>query len=68
MSDTITQPGTIMIDVLANGPLLIHGDVIVKDKDGNETLKQTKTAFCRCGASAGKPYCDGSHRSAGFEG
>jgi CDGSH-type Zn-finger protein len=40
----------------------------VKDKEGNETHKNKVTAFCRCGQSSNKPYCDGSHIKAGFEG
>jgi CDGSH-type Zn-finger protein len=25
-------------------------------------------AVCRCGGSARKPFCDGTHRDAGFDG
>lgn len=49
------------IEVLENGPLLIYGSVSVKNKDGEISTRNTKTAFCRCGASSNKPYCDGSH-------
>lgn len=35
-------------------------------KDYETTLGVT--AFCRCGASGNKPYCDGSHAGIGFEG
>ncbi len=56
------------IEVLANGPLLIYGNITVKDKEGNETKKSKVTAFCRCGQSKNKPYCDGSHIPAQFEG
>jgi hypothetical protein len=56
-----------MVEVLTDGPLLIHGTLKVKDKDGNETIKEKTTAFCRCGASANKPYCDGSHITAQFK-
>ena len=59
---------TTKIDVLKNGPLMVHGDCIVTDSEGNETIKTTKTTFCRCGASANKPFCDGAHRKIGFEG
>jgi CDGSH-type Zn-finger protein len=31
------------------------------------TVNRVKSAFlCRCGQSANKPYCDGSHKAAGF--
>jgi uncharacterized Fe-S cluster protein YjdI len=56
-----------VVEVLGNGPLLIHGSLRVKDKEGNVVLKEEKTAFCRCGASAKKPYCDGSHVAAQFK-
>lgn len=56
------------VEVMANGPLLVHGNLLVKDKDGNEENKTKTTAFCRCGASKNKPYCDGGHKDADFEG
>ncbi len=55
------------IEVTKNGPLLVHGDIIVQDKHGNETSKSKVTAFCRCGQSGNKPFCDGTHRKCGFK-
>ncbi len=57
-----------LVEVSPNGPLLVYGNLIVKDKEGNETHKSKVTAFCRCGQSSNKPYCDGSHIKIGFEG
>jgi uncharacterized Fe-S cluster protein YjdI len=57
-----------VVEVLENGPLLIYGNLKVKDKDGKESLKTQTTAFCRCGQSGNKPYCDGSHVGASFVG
>ena len=57
-----------MVEVMPNGPLMVHGNLRVKHGDGSETRKQKKTAFCRCGASGNKPFCDGSHKKIGFEG
>lgn len=57
-----------IIEVTANGPLLVYGNVTIKDKEGNESKKNKVTALCRCGASANKPYCDGAHTKIGFEG
>ncbi len=59
---------TVEIDVFENGPLLIHGYLKVKDKDGQIIEKEKATAFCRCGHSANKPFCDGKHKSSGFLG
>ena len=57
-----------IVEVSPNGPLLVYGNLTVKDKDGIETHKHKVTAFCRCGSSSNKPYCDGTHRKIGFEG
>lgn len=56
------------IELMKNGPLIIEGEIKLTKENGNEVLKNKKTAFCRCGASSRKPYCDGSHTSAGFVG
>jgi uncharacterized Fe-S cluster protein YjdI len=56
------------VDVLENGPLLVHGALKVVHKDGKEETKNKTTAFCRCGSSANKPYCDGTHNKQGFVG
>jgi uncharacterized Fe-S cluster protein YjdI len=57
-----------IVEVLENGPLLVYGHITVKDSHGSETSGNNVTAFCRCGQSANKPYCDGSHVTAGFVG
>lgn len=56
------------IDVLENGPLLVHGGCMVKNIDGQVEEKDKVTAFCRCGASENKPYCDGAHKKIEFKG
>lgn len=51
-----------------NGPLLVRGPVKLIDPDGNEFEAKGKSiALCRCGASADKPFCDGSHKRIGFQ-
>lgn len=57
-----------IVETVSNGPLLIYGNVIVKDSTGSITRKNNVTAFCRCGGSGNKPYCDGSHKKIGFVG
>jgi len=51
-----------------NGPLLIRGDVRVLDADGNVLYEGEKAALCRCGQSANKPFCDGTHKTVDFRG
>lgn len=58
---------TTKIEVTKNGPLLVHGDIILKDKHGNEHTKSKVTALCRCGQSSNKPLCDGTHNVCGFK-
>ncbi|WP_341216772.1 (4Fe-4S)-binding protein [uncultured Wocania sp.] len=56
------------VEVLENGPLLVYGTIKVIHKDGNEEIKNKTTAFCRCGASNNKPFCDGTHVKEAFKG
>ena len=55
------------IKIRPNGPLLVEGDFMLVDENGNE-IKPTKQALCRCGGSTTKPYCDGTHSRIGFDG
>jgi len=52
-----------------NGPLVVEGPVTIVDHEGHPfTVEGDKPAIalCRCGQSAKKPFCDGSHRASGF--
>ena len=37
--------------------------VIVVDSEGNEIEKEGTAAFCRCGLSNKKSFCDGAYRN-----
>ncbi len=57
------------IKVNRNGPYLIQGDVQMTDAEGNviDVSERPAIALCRCGASANKPFCDGTHKTCGFQ-
>lgn len=57
----------ILVEPVINGPLLVYGNVSVKDSEGIVNKKNNVTAFCRCGASSNKPYCDGTHKKIDFQ-
>ncbi len=60
----------VIIRLRDDGPLVIHGPVRVIDAEGREfTLPTEKPllALCRCGQSAHKPFCDGAHKTCGFQ-
>ncbi len=51
-----------------DGPLLVRGPMELLDSDGNPIPRRRSTvALCRCGASAIKPFCDGTHKLVGFK-
>lgn len=52
-----------------NGPYVIEDhDARVVDWDGAEyPIDRWPLALCRCGGSATKPFCDGTHRTNGFQ-
>lgn len=60
----------VVIRLRPNGPLVVEGDFDLLDAEGNPLPKPDKPAiaFCRCGQSANKPFCDGRHRECGFVG
>ncbi len=56
------------ITIANNGSIRIEGDFELLDPEGNSfgLGGRTLVKLCRCGHSQDKPFCDGSHRSAGF--
>jgi uncharacterized Fe-S cluster protein YjdI len=61
-----TAPDEVTIEPRPNGPLLLRGRVRIVDDDGRVVREDTRVALCRCGGSANKPFCDGTHRRNGF--
>jgi CDGSH-type Zn-finger protein len=58
-----------IIRLRPNGPLLIEGEVTILDQAGNAFPLPTNKpviSLCRCGQSANKPFCDGSHKACNF--
>ncbi len=59
--------GKTKITALDNGPYLVKGPILLLDSKGNEFRAERATvALCRCGESATKPFCDGTHSKIGF--
>ena len=59
------------IIVRNNGPIRLEGDnIVLTDQDGRTfgLAGRVVVSLCRCGQSANKPFCDGSHKEFGFEG
>ncbi|MEA2563003.1 MAG: hypothetical protein QOH06_4507 [Acidobacteriota bacterium] len=58
------------ITVNKNGPFRVEGDDIqIVDPEGKPygLGGRTVVSLCRCGMSANKPFCDGSHKHHGFQ-
>ncbi|MGH9209445.1 MAG: (4Fe-4S)-binding protein [Acidimicrobiales bacterium] len=56
----------VVVSLRPNGPLAVEGPVRIELSRG-EVLEITDRAFlCRCGGSANKPFCDGTHKRTGF--
>lgn len=58
--------GPLQIAPQPDGPLKLSGPLEVVSGTGRTINRTIETYFCRCGASANKPYCDGSHKRIGF--
>jgi len=60
----------VKITVKENGALRIEGGIPIFDAEGNSlTIPIGKPySLCTCGRSSRKPFCDGSHKTNGFDG
>lgn len=55
------------ITACSDGPLIVRGEFELRDVDGEEIPRRRRTvALCRCGSSAIKPFCDGTHKVTQF--
>ena len=58
----------VIINLQKNMAYHVVGKIRLRDSEGREyDLEGEETWLCRCGNSKRKPFCDGSHRKAGFE-
>ena len=55
------------IQIKPKGPYLVTGPCVLLDENGNKIETGEKTWLCRCGQSATKPICDGSHKTVAAE-
>ncbi len=56
------------IECAPDGPYLVKGLENLKNSKGERIPTKSVIALCRCGGSANKPFCDGTHASIGFSG
>jgi len=59
----------VKITAMPNGPYVVEGLVQLVDGRGQvvDVSTRPRVALCRCGQSANKPFCDGSHARVGFQ-
>jgi CDGSH-type Zn-finger protein len=57
------------IIIRSNGPIRVEGDFEIEDQTGAkyDLAGRTAIGLCRCGHSANRPFCDGSHGRIGFQ-
>jgi CDGSH-type Zn-finger protein len=53
------------VSIIKDGPITFRGRMKLHIQFGQECTKM-RGSLCRCGQSANKPYCDGSHERSGF--
>jgi CDGSH-type Zn-finger protein len=59
------RPSKITISCIKDGPITFRGRLRMHNQFGQECVKM-RGSLCRCGQSASKPFCDGSHSRVGF--
>jgi CDGSH-type Zn-finger protein/uncharacterized Fe-S cluster protein YjdI len=62
----VERGGRLKITPTTNGPLQLNGSIEICSGTGRTIFRTESARLCRCGASATKPFCDGSHLTNGF--
>ncbi len=60
------RAGRLEVVPQVDGPLRLRGSVEILSGTGRVVERTTTAKLCRCGGSANKPFCDGTHTSIGF--
>ena len=55
-----------LVAIKLNGPFRVSGGAQIEREDGSAIDEGEGVSLCRCGRSNAMPYCDGSHKEAGF--
>jgi CDGSH-type Zn-finger protein len=64
----MTNAPNVQVVACTDGPLLVRGPIELVDSNGNPVPRHRSTvALCRCGVSALKPFCDGTHKLINFK-
>jgi CDGSH-type Zn-finger protein/uncharacterized Fe-S cluster protein YjdI len=61
------RDGVLAIDPQRDGPLRVRGNLEIVSGTGRVVARTTAAYLCRCGGSANKPFCDGTHAKIGFK-
>jgi CDGSH-type Zn-finger protein/uncharacterized Fe-S cluster protein YjdI len=60
------RDGVVAVDPQVDGPLRVRGNLEITSGTGRVVARVASTYLCRCGGSAKKPFCDGTHARLGF--
>ena len=59
----------VKLKLIPNGPIRFEeGEYQITLVDGTVMVKKAPFSLCRCGESGAKPFCDGTHKTCGFQG
>jgi CDGSH-type Zn-finger protein len=58
--------GPLVVTPLTDGPLQVSGPLEICSGTGRTVGRVETARLCRCGGSATKPFCDGTHARIGF--
>jgi CDGSH-type Zn-finger protein/uncharacterized Fe-S cluster protein YjdI len=61
------RDGVLAIDPQVDGPLRLRGNLEIVSGTGRAVARVESAYLCRCGGSANKPFCDGTHAKIGFK-